>query len=1036
MHLHTKLLSSGAILALAVMAVPAAHAEVAYDFDLPAQPLANSLTAVGFKAHTNVAFTPEDVAGKQAPVLHGTYSADAALAALLQGSGLTVARTAGGSFVISAAAATAQPASIEPAPSASPTEVVVTGSRVIRNGNNSPTPTTVVSTETLMQAEPNTVYEALNLLPQLNNSQGVNAVAGGGNQNQAENTPNLRNLNISGVSRTLVLWDGHRVPPTDPQFMTVDETMIPQMLLKRVDVVTGGVSAVYGSDAVAGVVNFVTDTKFNGLKMTVQGGEADRDSLDQTVDVGVAFGKSFADGRGHFEGSLEYFNDPGVLYDRMKFPWAAELNSVQGNGTTIPYQAFSNSRTSQYTFGGIITSGVLAGQEFAQNGVLSPFVNGAPTTAGSPVQVGGDGGYNALTSLKSALRTQQAFGRVDYDFSDDVHGYAQLSVTANKNENVQTNNTFSETFSATNPYLAPTYQAELAAAHQSTFQLSEMPLEMGPTTPSSMDSNYIAMFGLDGSFGAGYKWELSGTLSESKQDTTQKYNANATYLAASLDAVVNPSNGKIVCAVALSNPSMYGNCVPLDLFGPSAANQAAINYIVHPTEYWSTVTMSDISGSVSGAPITDWAGPVNMAVSFEWRKTGLKIASDSQPTDTPNCASLPQDTVTLANCNASGVLWLSGSMAAQPQVYQTVSEVAYEADVPLLKDVPFAKALNLNAAARYTDYSTSGDVWSWKVGLDWQVNDQLTVRATRSQDIRAPNLTELYSANSLGLTNQLDYLTGQIATQVPRITGSNPNLVPEIAQNSTAGIVYRPDWLERGSLAIDVFDIRINNAIAQIDGSTQAVQDACIASGGSSPYCALIARPLGATNASAANTATAFYVEPINIAQVRTYGADVEANYATSVFDRPLTLRVLGTYQPHLTENTPGLSKMDLAGAQPTPVGRVTGFATYNPSKKFSVTVTEQWRSAMAWDPDRSLNIAMPKIPSVAYTDLNLSYKITRGTVQTEFYFNIQDLFNPKPLFGGALGTAGSPGGLPWTGTVPGDDVLGRFYTMGVHIRM
>jgi len=198
----------------------------------------------------------------------------------------------------------------------------------------------------------------------------------------------------------------------------------------------------------------------------------------------------------------------------------------------------------------------------------------------------------------------------------------------------------------------------------------------------------------------------------------------------------------------------------------------------------------------------------------------------------------------------------------------------------------------------------------------------------------------------------------------------------------------------------------------------------------------LITRPLGATDTSAENTATAFYIEPINVGQVRTYGADIEANYATSLFDHPLNIRLLGTYQPHLEQVTPGLSKMDLAGAQPTPIGRITTFVTYNPTPKFSVAVVERWRGSMAWDPNRTLNIAIPKIPSVGYTNVNLSYRVNRGSAQYEFYFNVQNLFNPKPLFGGALGTAGSPGGLPWTGSVPGDDTLGRYYTMGVHLRM
>jgi outer membrane receptor protein involved in Fe transport len=228
-------------------------------------------------------------------------------------------------------------------------EIVVTGSRVIQNGNNSPIPVTVTSTEAILAIQPNTIYQAINNLPQLNNSQGTYANAGGGTQAQAQNTPNLRNLNFNGVPRSLVLWDGHRVAPTNPQFLSVDESEIPQLLLQRVDVATGGVSAVYGSDAVAGVINFITDTHFNGLKLNAQVGEAQRNGLDQMEDVGIAAGHAFLDGRLHVEGSFEYFKDPGVLTQRFDYPFLQQLWTLTGPNGNGPFHLFNNTHTNNYT---------------------------------------------------------------------------------------------------------------------------------------------------------------------------------------------------------------------------------------------------------------------------------------------------------------------------------------------------------------------------------------------------------------------------------------------------------------------------------------------------------------------------------------------------------------------------------------------------------------------------------------------------------------------------------------------------------------
>ena len=187
-------------------------------------------------------------------------------------------------------------------------EVVVTGSRVITNGDNSPTPVTVVTTEELAVTTPSNVPDALNKLPVFSGSRGQQTL-GNASQNSTGNFLNLRGV---GIIRTLILFDGHRVPPTAADG-TVDTNTIPQLLLQRVDVVTGGASAVYGSDAVTGVVNFVVDKKFNGLKAQGQAGRSVFGD-NATVRFGIAGGMDVAGGRGHIEGSAEHYNSDGIPY--------------------------------------------------------------------------------------------------------------------------------------------------------------------------------------------------------------------------------------------------------------------------------------------------------------------------------------------------------------------------------------------------------------------------------------------------------------------------------------------------------------------------------------------------------------------------------------------------------------------------------------------------------------------------------------------------------------------------------------------------
>ncbi len=920
-------------------------------------------------------------------------------------------------------------------------EVVVTGSRVIQNGDDSPTPVTVVTVDQLATMRPATVAEGLNDLPVFAGSAGQLSNPGTGGRNAAANATsgNVVNLRALGLTRTLVLYDGHRVPPTSPEAW-VDVDMIPQMLLQRVDVVTGGASAVYGSDAIGGVVNFVTDRRFEGVKFNLQGGVSDQND-DKSADAGIAFGTALFGGRGHLMGSFQSRHSAGID-NRFAREWGRKLWTLQGSGNAaVPYSLVSGAHVTNATFGGRINTGggALNGQQFTSGGYLIPFAPGstAGVAPGVAIQLGGDGAWQEST-LKASLDMNQLYGRFDFDLTDDLHFYASVSGALNHTLQytgfVTTQG--NTTLSARNAYLLPQYQAQLAA--NSTFTVGKYFNNATRANSDSYSRHLYVNTGLEGKFGDGYEWDLSLTHGNAKQDNRNNSNLHLGRYSAALDAVINPATNQVVCNVTLTNPGAYPGCVPMNIFGSNSESQAALDYVIGRTSVQPETAMNDVAASVTGAPFSTWAGPVNMALSAEWRRLTYSVKSDTSTTDRISCTGL------LYNCNANTTIW-SAPVASRSEVSQTVTEGAVEAGVPLLADQAFAKSLDLNVAARYAHYDNSGGATTWKAGLTWDVVDQVTIRASRSRDIRAPNLDELYRVTTVGTngTNFPDRLTNANYTALGSVVflenGGNPNLTPEEADTTTYGIVYRPT--ANLSLALDAYDITIDNTIFFVQGNNPPIQDACYASGGSSPYCLLQQRPLGFTNRTTANVVTRWIQSFLNIAQMKTSGVDFEANWSTSVADRPVTVRALVTHQPHIYYIQPGTTTQDLAGVSfsggglpPTANWRATVMTTFKPVDSVTIGLMGRWRSALKHSPDPNNVVASPKVPSAAFVNLNISYKRAVGAGEADFFLNVQNLLNKEPPAAAFFGAAPAPG--IFGGYVAGDDPIGRYYTAGVRFRM
>jgi outer membrane receptor protein involved in Fe transport len=669
---------------------------------------------------------------------------------------------------------------------------------------------------------------------------------------------------------------------------------------------------------------------------------------------------------------------------------------------------------------------VLAGRNFAVDGVLSPFVHGVTANSANR-EIGGDGGYNDA-SMKAPLESHQLFGRFDFDFTDQLHGYAVAAA------NMKTNSFYADTmainnmlFSAQNAFLAQTYRNQLATAGQTTFRLGKL-MQGDRFNPEAKSDQYFFNTGLEGKTGD-YRWNFSYTHGKTKLHTTLQNNVNEERLAAALDAVVDPATGQIVCNSTLTNPGLRSGCVPLNVFGPTASTAAALDYVQGNVNYVGNMVMDDVTADISTEPFSTWAGPVIVALSAEWRRQEYSGDSDGTPSDFANCTGLRY------NCTQGTTLLWRQTFPDFPEVSQSVKEAALELDVPLVRDVPAVSSLDVNGAVRYTSYDTSGDYTPWKVGLDWHLNDQFRFRATQSSDIRAPTLNDLYAPQSVVIVNFPDLLTNT-SPNIPSINYGNADLTAEIGRTTTAGIVWQ---LPSFSVALDFYRIKITKAISTTQGFNTTLQQACYASGGTSPYCALQTRPNGFTDTSAANAATAWLVTPINIAEIKTEGADLEVNWQTDVSGRTLTLRGLAAYQPHIYISQPSIATLDQGGVAfgptgmtATPVWRLTAFVGYQATDNLRVDLSERWRSSLKLAADVPNVFWIDNhVASFATTNLNIGYEMPLESGNLGLFLNVQNLFDKDPPAAQATGqTPGLFNG--WAGT---DDPTGRYFTAGVSFK-
>lgn len=936
------------------------------------------------------------------------------------------------------ASATPAMAQTETTPSQPPAEdddtdqeqaIVVTGTLIDRPGFEAPTPTTVIGQTELRQAGRNNAADVLADIPQFRFSNNPTGNAGFDTVGSASG-----DLRALGFSRTLYLLNGRRF------IGDFDLNSIPFAAIERIDVVTGGASATYGSDAVAGVINILLNDEMNGVEVGAQTGISTRgDGAQYRFDVTA--GANFGGGRGNVLLSAEYFEDRGIPTQSARrnvgeFGLLANPTFTATNGQQ-PTLLLPDIGLAVFSEGGFILQCLSpgpcpgAGQQFLPNGTLAPFNRG--TIVSGAFGSGGDGPRVGDTfSLRAGLQRYNLLGAVSYELTDTIRlsadvRYANVRSGANLVPDFQGQATTGilgfplgpaalggvGAVSTDNPFMPAAYRAQLIAAGQPLVIFGRWNRDFGIIASDVERETYQGAIALDGSLGETFRWSAYYTHGEQRRDEAFSNFVIRTNFALASDVVTSPTTGQPVCRVnADANPANdVPACVPINLFGFGAPSAAALDYVLGTSSIVNKDTLDVAAATLRGEPFSLWAGPVSIAVGAEYRRESSRGTVD---------ALSAAKAFIFFNFNPFG-----------PSSF-SVNEAFGEIVVPLVRNVPLLRNLEFNGAVRYSDYSTSGGIWAWKLGLSNELFDGLRVRAVRSRDIRAPGIGELFGAGgAITGTIRNPFRTPNTTDVVVVRTGPNPNLVPEKADTTTAGVVFQPSFIPGLSLAADYYSIDISGAITALGG--QALVNLCF-DNPASPACNQIT-----FNSSGAITEVRANL--INIATFKTSGVDLELSYRMPLerlfASAPgrMTFRVLASYVDELIFDD-GVVRRDTAGdvggnIAGVPHWRGIASATYE-NDRFSADLRARYVGGGNFNSQPGQGVSadpvgrttlIPDINARIYVDLNLRYGVLIGNAADErltIFGGVVNLFDRDPP------------------RVPNStlyDVVGRYFTVGARAR-
>ncbi|SOB87443.1 TonB-dependent Receptor Plug Domain [Sphingomonas guangdongensis] len=961
-------------------------------------------------------------------------------------------------------------------------DIVVTGSRIVRSGFETPNPVTVLSLEDIQNSSPsNNIADFVNQLPSLAGSTRPSNSRLNLSSGQAGiNALNLRNL---GAERTLVLVNGRRSVGSTVTGL-VDVNTIPQALIRSVEVSTGGASSAYGSDAVAGVVNFLLDNKFTGVRLQGDSGiteEGDGFNYSGSVLGGV----SFAGGRGHLLLSGEVAHRDGILSIDRDWNATGYVRIQDPNWTTASttprYLIRRQVGAANSTPGGLVTGSAggtanrLRGLYFGQGGQILQYQYGAltfpsPTGTAAPTLTQGGSWQVNDSGRRIGLDPEDdragVFGRLSFEVADGVELFAEAAynkqnIYFNAGPNLSTGVALTATGCGTaasaatapltcNAFLYNTLgPARLAGITSVTIATTAADLPFRAIDNRREVQRYLV--GAEGEtelFGNRATWDIYGQYGRAElreqlrgiMNIQRMNNATAVAFAPAGNAG-GYAAGSIQCLINVDASATNNDpaCVPLNRLGLGVANPAAFGYVLGDP-YRDEVVEQWVAGlNAAITPFATWAGDISVAFGGEYRKEQIRgfVPPEFQPLATVDATGRP----TTSN------RWSVGNFLPTNGEYD-VKEAYLETVVPL------GLGLEFNGAVRITDYSTAGNVTTWKLGGSWQPIPDIRVRVTRSRDIRAPNLNDLFqggSANSDSIRNPIYSATnpanGPATYGYSGFTTGNPDLRPEKANSWNIGAVASPRFLPGFNLSVDYFRINLRDGINTF--AAQSIADLCYLQQQQS-FCDAI------TTDPARSTPGQPYLlirsQPFNAASQLVRGVDIDASYRlplNQLFDAaPGAISIRGVATRYIdnlfNSGVPGTVVLDSVGVNggqfSTPKWLFRGSVAYD-NDSFSVTAVGRGVSAgkyaangiecsTACPPDNPNFFTYDdnRVSGVFYADLNLTQKIRFGDKQeAQFFMNVTNLFDRWPLL------------LPETGLAANStysDLLGRQFRFGVRFEM
>lgn len=915
------------------------HAQTV-SFQVPAGSLANALDAYAQQSHQQVVYKIDDVKSVSSSGVNGEMSPELALQTILAGTGFAAHRDKSGAVAIVRlgdhhSAAAVQSSTVQPAGLAGeadptrvtpePAEVVVTGSRISRRDYQSDSPVSTVSASAIAAVGSPSLDGALGQMPQFAASQGASEGSGdvqgalgfGGGQSYSD----LRGL---GPNRSLVLLDGRRLVSSSPSG-AIDLNTIPTVLIDNVEVITGGASAAYGSDAVAGVVNFKLKQKFSGIELDAQHGATTRGD-GATNQISGILGGSFAEDRGHallafeysdratvegasrpfFADTRELARPPEGIINAGNFggarPTIAAINAVlAGYSGTTPL-AGSGAYTGAI---GVNTDGTIFTTKAAPNCVQN--YRGLGTVPGINIGNGDRDSrcYKVQVALGQAFAVQvpltkyNAFAKADYALTDNLTAYGQFNFMESSAIDRTGPGSTKEGGSLTlavplnNPYVTANAALESIINSGGTatgpLRVTALLTPFGNRVETFKYDVWQALVGFRGDIpGTSLKWDVYGSFGRTQFVNNTAGDASAAAIATMLNGTANYSGNKGSCVGYAWNP-----------LGNHPLTAGCLEYAGRTDHNINTLTQKAVEATLQGPLLALPAGDLSFAVGADYRETSFNYRPDN--------AFITGDSLPFGSISAA-----SGK--------QKVKEVFGELLVPVFKDKPFLKELSLDLGYRYSKYDTFSGQSTWKADLSWAPAEQIRFRGGYSRAIRAPSLGDLYGPTTntqLNIGNaptagdpcdvSSTFRTGANAAQVKTLCmaqgvpstlissftygspsvqgsdGSNAALTPEKATTWSIGAVITPKFdnamFRNFQLSVDYYNIKISNAIGSL--ALTDILPRCFNSDGvSNPgysvnnaYCARIQRD-PATGAIVSSQQGLF-----NFATYKVAGIDTQINW-------------------------------------------------------------------------------------------------------------------------------------------------------------